>query len=215
MEKKRNLTVEKIVAEAVSLADAERISALSMRRLAAALGVEAASLYNHLAGKEALLDQMVEAVLAEAPPSQQGADWRGSLRALYLAEQAALMRHPWASMLFVSRPNMGPAMLARIERVLAVLTGAGFSLIEADHVWNALDSLLHGFTLVKLNFPLAPEDYAEQAALHAHLIPVEVFPNLRGLADLVAARRHDGLQEFSFALDLLLSALRPGRQQEG
>lgn len=207
MEKKRNLTVEKIVAEAVLVADREGIAALSMRRLAAGLGVEAASLYNHIGSKEALLDQMVEAVLAEIPPSRPGLDWRGALRAHYLAEQAALMRHPWASMLFVSRPNMGPAMLARIESILATLTGAGFSLTEADHVWNALDSMLHGFTLVKLNFSLQPEDYAEQAALHAHLIPVAVFPNLRGLADLVAARRYDGMQEFPFALDLVLRSL--------
>ena len=209
MAKKRNLTLDRIVAEAVVVADREGIAALSMRRLAAGLGVEAASLYNHLAGKEALLDLMVEAVLAEIPPGQPGPDWRSALRAHYLKEQAALMQHPWASALFVSRPNMGPAMLARIEAILATLTGAGFSLTEADHVWNALDSLLHGFTLVKLNFPLAPDDYAEQAALHAHLIPVEVFPNLRGLADLVAARQHDGLQEFPFALDLMLGALVP------
>ena len=209
MEKKRNLTLQKIVAEAVILADREGIAALSMRRLAQGLNVEAASLYNHLSGKEALLDQMVEAVLAEISPAVPGPDWRGALRAHYLQEQTALMRHPWASGLFVARPNMGPAMLARIESILATLTGAGFSLTEADHAWNALDSLLHGFTLVKLNFPLAPEDYAEQAALHSHLIPVEVFPNLRGLADLVAARRYDGMQDFRFALDLLLNALRP------
>lgn len=209
MEKKRNLNLKKIVAEAVSLADREGIGALSMRRLAQGLKVEAASLYNHLTGKEALLDQMVEAVLAEIPPAVPGPDWRAALRVHYLEEQAALMRHPWASGLFVSRPNMGPAMLARIESILATLTGAGFSLTGADHAWNALDSLLHGFTLVKLNFPLAPAEYAEQAALHAHLIPEEIFPNLRGLADLVAARRYGGMHHFPYALDLMLSALRP------
>lgn len=213
MEKKRNLTLGKIVEEAVRLADAEGIASLSMRRLAQAVGVEAASLYNHLADKEALLAEMVEAVQAEiAPPvpvSGPGADWRGALRAHYLAAHEALMRHPWASHLFISRPNMGPRTLARVEGVLATLTGAGFSLIEADRAWNLLDSFLHGHTLQMLNFPFAPEDYAAEAAANAHLIPVEIFPNLRGLADLVAARRYDGLHPFAQALERMLEAIAP------
>lgn len=209
MEKKRNLTLGKIVEEAVRLADAEGIAALSMRRLAQALGVEAASLYNHIADKEALLAEMVEAVQAEIPPPVTGPDWRGALQAHYLAAHEALMRHPWASHLFISRPNMGPRTLARVEGVLGVLTGAGFSLIEADRAWNLLDSLLHGHTLQMLNFPFAPEDYAAKAAAHAHLIPVEIFPNLRGLADLVAAGRYDGLHPFAPVLERMLEAIAP------
>lgn len=214
MEKKRTLTPQKIVAQAMTLADAEGIDALSMRRLATGLGVEAASLYNHFAGKEALLDRMVEAVVAEIAPAQPGPahpdpDWRAALRAHFLAAEAALTRHPWASALLISRPNMGPYMLARIEALLATLTGAGFPLIAADHIWNMLDSLLHGHRMLAVQFPLKPQDYAEQAAAHAHLIPPDIFPNLRGLADLVAARQHDGLHPFAPALDQMLAGLNP------
>jgi AcrR family transcriptional regulator len=209
MDKKRTLTLDKIVAQAVAMADCEGISALSMRKLASSLGVEAASLYNHIADKESLLAQMVESVVAEIPPARPDPDWRGALAAHYLAAHQALMRHNWASHLFISRPNMGPATLTRFESILAVLTGAGFALTEADHAHHLLESLLHGHTLQMLNFPFAPEDYAAQAAANAHLIPVQVFPNLRGLADLVAARRYDGLHPFAPALERLLGALAP------
>lgn len=209
MDRKRSLTLEKIVAQAVIQADSEGISALSMRKLAQALGVEAASLYNHIADKEALLAAMVESVVAEIPPARPSADWRGALAAHYLAAHEALMRHPWASHLFISRPNMGPATLMRFESILAVLTGAGFALTEADHAHHLLESLLHGHTAQMLNFPFAPEDYAAEAAANAHLIPMEIFPNLRGLADLVAARRYDGLHPFAPALRRVLTALTP------
>lgn len=209
MEKKRSLSPEKIIAAAVELADKEGISELSMRKLAQVLGVEAASLYNHLADKEALLSAMVEAVMAEIGPAAPGPDWRLALARHYIGAHEALMRHPWASALFISRPNMGPNVLARVESVLAVLTGAGFSLVAADRAWNLLDSLLHGHTLQMLNFPFAPEDYAAQAAANRHLIPVEVFPNLRGLADLVAARQYDGLHPFAPALERVLEGLSP------
>lgn len=209
MEKKRTLTLPKILAEAMTLADAEGLAALSMRRLASGLGVEAASLYNHIGSKEALLDQMAEAVVAEIAPARPGPDWRRALRAHFLSAEAALIRHPWASVLLVSRPNMGPFMLARIENLLATLTGAGYPLIAADHIWNMLDSLLHGHRLLAMQFPLRPEEYADQAAAHAHLIPPDIFPNLRGLADLVATRQHDGLHPFAPALDQLLAGLAP------
>lgn len=200
------LTAARITAEAVALADASGLAALTMRGLAGRLGVEAMSLYNHIANKDALLSAMVEAVVAEFHPPR-GGDWRAEMRARAFAAHAALCRHPWAGGLIVSRPNMGPNMLAYIEATLACLVGAGFALTEADAIWNTLDAHIYGFTLQKLNFPLAPEDYAQAAAENIHRIPPAHFPQLHGLAVLVAARRYDGLHALSHGLDLLLDGL--------
>ena len=92
------LNRERVLAAAVALADAEGLPALTMRRLAADLGVEAMSLYYHLPGKNGLLDGLVETVIAEAvgraSAPRAAVDWRDTLRGWFLAAREVMLRHP-------------------------------------------------------------------------------------------------------------------------
>ncbi len=86
------------------------------------------------------------------------------------------MRHPWATMLFVSRLNIGPNMLRYVDATIGCLRAAGFSYPMADHAWTAIDAYMYGFTLQKLNFPLDPSEYARGGQAFLPLIPVGPVP---------------------------------------
>jgi AcrR family transcriptional regulator len=201
------LTQASIVAAAIAIADEGGIAALSMRKLAQRLGVEAMSLYNHIDNKEALLSAMVEGVVAGFAPPRPDAPWKAELHRRAVTAHQQLCSHPWANALLVSRPNMGAGMLAYIEATLDCLVHAGFSLTDADHAWNTMDSHIYGFTLQKLNFPFAPDDYAEAAATNIDRIPEDRFPCLHGLAELVARRQYNGLHDLDHGLRLILDGL--------
>lgn len=204
---RRALSRERIVAQALALADEGGLTALSMRRLAGQLGVEAMSLYNHVQNKEDLLDAMVDRVIAEvALPAAEG-DWKAALRGRAHAAHEMLLRHRWAPHLIVSRVNVGPAMLRYVDATVGCLRNAGFSFELADRAWHAIDSHLYGFTLQEMNFPFDPAEYAEAARTFLPLIPVGTYPHLHAMTREVAAGRHAGIQDFSFGLELILDGL--------
>jgi len=197
----------KVLRAALQMADKGGIDARSMRKLAQALKVEAMSLYNHVAGKEDVLDGLVELVASEIEVPAIGGPWRPAMRQRAISAHTVLMRHPWATMLFVSRLNIGPTMLRYVDATIGCLRAAGFSYPLADHAWNALDAYIYGFTLQKLNFPLDPAEYAAAAQQFIHLIPVEQFPHLNGMSQEVIAGRHDGIHQLELGLDVLLDGL--------
>lgn len=201
------LSRDRVLNAAVALADESGIDALSMRRLGQALGVEAMSLYKHVANKDDLLDGIVDLVAGEIEVPATPGDWRSAMRSRAISAHAVLMRHPWATMLIVSRVNVGPAMLRYVDATIGCLRAAGFSWALADYAWNAIDSHVYGFTLQKLSFPFAPEEYAEVARAFLPRVPADEYPHLRGMAEEVIARRHDGVQDFEFGLDLILDGL--------
>jgi AcrR family transcriptional regulator len=204
------LSRERVLTTALRMADkAGSIESLSMRTLAQALKVEAMSLYNHVDGKRAILEGLVDLVAGEIelPAISEGGDWRQAMRARAHSAHAVLMRHRWATMLFMSGLNIGPNMLRYVDATIGCLRAAGFSYPMADHAWNALDAYIYGFTLQRLTFPLDPSEYASAAAGFLPMIPPERFPYLNGLSQEVIAGRHDGLQELGFGLELLLEGL--------
>ncbi|MFN7142720.1 MAG: TetR/AcrR family transcriptional regulator [Myxococcota bacterium] len=201
------LSRERVIEAAVALADTEGIDALSMRRLATALGVQAMSLYNHVKDKDDLLDALVERVVAEIELPPPGTPWRAALRHRSQAAHAALMRHPWACPLLMSRPNVGPAMLRYLDWTLGVLYAAGFPPALADHAWNVLDAHLYGFTLHKLTFPFEVGQYAAAASFFLPTLADGRYPAFRRLTVEVAEGRHDGIQRLEFGLDMLLDGL--------
>src|SRR4051812_28096685 len=115
------LTREKVLTAALRMADKGGIAALSMRKLAQALKVEAMSLYNHVAGKEQILDGLVELVAGEIELPRSGLGWQEAMRQRALSAHAALTRHPWATRLFVSRFNVGPNMLRYVDATISCL----------------------------------------------------------------------------------------------
>jgi AcrR family transcriptional regulator len=204
---RRGLTRDRILAAAVEAADEGGIERLSMRRLGERLGVEAMSLYNHVRNKEDLLDCMVDRVVAEMALPRPAAAWKAEMRARAWSAYEVLRRHPWAAMLIMSRVNVGPAMLARVDATLGCLFAAGFSFAQADHAWNAMDSHVYGFSLQERAFPFQPEDYARTAAEYLPHLPRETYPHLHALTIEVAEHRHDGLHDFGFGLELILDGL--------
>jgi AcrR family transcriptional regulator len=206
------LSREKVLRAALKMADKGSIDSISMRKLAQTLKVEAMSLYNHVSNKEEILDGLVELVASEIDLPVTGGSWRSAMRDRAISAHTVLMRHPWATMLFVSRVNIGPNMLRYVDATIGCLREAGFSYPMADHAWTALDAYVYGFTLQKLNFPLDPSEYAPAAKQFLPLIPVERFPYLRGMSEEVIAGRHDGLHQLELGLDLLLDGLETMRR---
>ena len=201
------LSKARVLHAAVTLVDEIGIAALSMRKLGEVLGVEAMSLYKHVSNKNDILDGIVDLVASEFEVPAIGADWKVAMRRRAISAHEVLMRHQWATMLVVSRLNVGPAMLRYVDATIGCLREAGFSYPMADHAWNAIDSYIYGFTLQKLNFPLEPREYAKMAKAFLPRIPEDQYPYLHGMSRQVIDGLHDGLHNFEFGLDLILDGL--------
>jgi hypothetical protein len=150
---------------------------------------------------------MVDAVIAQiALPAMEG-DWKQAMRSRAMSARAVLLRHPWAPLLVISRINVGPAMLGYVEAMLSCLTRAGFSYPMADHAWNAIDNHVYGFVLQELHFPIEPGTYVQAAEAFLPKLPVDRFPHMRALAEQVIDGSHNGLNDFSFGLNIILDGL--------
>lgn len=205
---KRALSRERILEQAIQLADASGIEGLSMRKLADALGVKAMSLYNHFANKDEIIDGLVEWVIAEIEvPQLTPAEWKTAMLVRANSVHKALLMHPWATQAIVSRINIGPNNLAYIDKTVGCLIKAGFSIEMADHIWNALDSHIYGFTLQELNFPLQENEYAEAATGFIDMIPADKYPHMNALTTHVMQGKYNGIHDFEFGLMLLLNGL--------
>ena len=201
------LSHERIVRAAIKLADRQGLDALSMRKLATALKVEAMSLYNHVANKDELLDGMVDQIIGEITLPTPGGDWKTEMRARAESALAVMTAHPWAPMLVVSRISVGPNMLRYINATLGTLREAGLSWHETDRAWNTMDNYIYGFTLQQQNFPVNPDDYASAAAAYLPMLPAELYPYMHEITVQVANGSHDGTLDFAFGLELILDGL--------
>ena len=203
------LTRERVLAAAVALADQGGIESLSMRKLAQELGVEAMSLYHHVANKDDILDGLVDVVFGEIdlPAGEDG--WRAAMRQRAISAREALRRHPWATGLMESRPTPGAANLRHHDAVLGVLRGAGFSVQLAAHAYSLLDSYIYGFALQEASLPFhTPEEAAEVAQAIMAEFPAADYPHLTEIAvDHVLQPGYDYGNEYLFGLDLILDGL--------
>src|SRR5919205_348528 len=147
--------------------------------LADEVGVEAMSLYNHVANKDAILDGMVARVLGEVELPVPGGDWEKELRGCAVSLHQALRRHPWACSL-VMAPASGPEALAArlgyIEALLRTLREAGFTPEQAYHAYHALDGHTVGFTMWELGHSSPWTDDAVDKAMR--LVESGDFPYL-------------------------------------
>jgi AcrR family transcriptional regulator len=203
------LTRDRVLRAAVALADHSGIGALSMRRLGQVLGVEAMSLYNHVAGKGDLLDGMVDIVFSEIGPPASDAGWKPAMRQRAISARQALARHRWAIGLMESRRSPGPATLRHHDAVLGCLRRAGFSVEMTAHAYSVLDSYIYGFALQEASLPFqTAEETAQVAQEIAGQLPAGQYPHLAELATahvLQPGYRYG--DEFEIGLDLILDAL--------
>jgi AcrR family transcriptional regulator len=122
---KPGLSVERIVAAAIELADGAGLAALSMRRVAEHLGVGTRSLYTYVPGKAELLDVMLDTVLGEVAVPADVPGWRAALEARARADWDLYHRHPWVLQVSGARALLGPNETALYEATLGAVAGTG------------------------------------------------------------------------------------------
>jgi AcrR family transcriptional regulator len=212
-ESRTPLSRERVLRAGLAFADENGIGSLSMRKLGESLGVEAMSLYNHVANKDDLLDGMVDLVFSEIELPAVEADWRTAMRERAISARQALMRHRWAVSLMQSRASPGPATLRHHNAVIGSLREAGFPIELAAHAFSALDSYIYGFALQEASLPFdTPEETAEMAEIFLSQFPVDEFPHLAELTiEHVLQPGYDYGNEFEFGLDLILDGLEQPR----
>jgi AcrR family transcriptional regulator len=218
---RKPLSRERVLVAAVALIDVYGVQALTMRRLAAELDVEAMSLYYHVPDKETLLDGVVETVVAEVhaavarvDPGGGRRDWRARLRRQFLAARQVMLRHPWAPGLIASRRTVPAGVYAYYDRIVGTLVGAGFSYRLAHRALHAFGSLPLGFAQEMFSPESAGGSMDVDAAETDLTAMAEAVPHLTAM---MAAEVHDATDptlgwcdsqvEFEFTLDLLLNGL--------
>jgi AcrR family transcriptional regulator len=205
-----------VLATAITMADESGIEAVTMRRLAQQLGVEAMSLYYHVANKDEVLDGMIDLVMTELNTAVAGVepdpDWKTEIRRRILTAREILLRHRWAPGVLESRVNMSPSVMAYYDSLGSRLLAGGFSMDLTHHAMHALGSRALGFTQ-ELFDPGDDQESDPEA-------DAAMFEQMAGqypfLAEMVTQVSHDGDStlgwcddqfEFEFGLDLILDGL--------
>jgi AcrR family transcriptional regulator len=212
------LTRERVVAEAIALADSEGIEALTMRKLGRSLGVEAMSLYNHVPNKGQLVAAMVESVIREFELPDDEPRWDVAIRRLAISAHRVLNEHRWACRLALlpgdPRTLDGPRV-RYMEWLLRRLREAGFSPGLAYSAYHTIDSHIFGFTLWQIGHAdaaraMSPPDGedVEEWALRMIAAMEPRLPYLAEHGEMHVARGHDGDAEYEFGLDLILEGLK-------
>ncbi|HEY5629968.1 MAG TPA: TetR/AcrR family transcriptional regulator [Candidatus Limnocylindrales bacterium] len=207
-EARESLSRDRVLRAAMALADEGGIEALTMRGLAGQLGVEAASLYNHIAGKDDLLVGMADLVIAEIDLPSEGSGWREAMRRRAMSARGLFERHPWAATLIDTRMQGEPSGIAYADRVLGTLLRAGLSPAIAGNVFLVLDSYIYGYE--RQRSILARDDGGDStdtAKTVGDAIAPGTFPALAQVAAAYSEQPFDEDAGFAFGLDLLLDGI--------
>ncbi len=210
--RRRRLSKERVLKAAIALADRDGLGALTMRRLGAELGVEAMSLYKHVANKDEILDGIVDRVIGEIAIPDEGTDWREAMRLRARSARAVLVRHSWAIGLLEARGTTGRSSLRYIDAILGNLRAAGFAIEQAAHAFHLLDSYVYGHVIQEVSTPMSsssdspgsPGSSRDDAALGE-------FPHLREMGEHATKHEYSFDGEFEFGLGLILDALEAAR----
>ncbi len=209
------LSRARVLSTAVATADAEGLAAVTMRRLAAALGVEAMSLYHHVANKDDILTGIADLVVAEIDPPTVGGPWKAEIRRTARSAFDVLLRHRWAAALLLGGAAPAPARLRWMDAILGTFRGGGFSAELTDHAYHALDSHIMGFTLWVVGMDLGDDAaLASTAADFLTTLPPHELPHLvEHVEQHLRPRPDDDQGEFAFGLELLLDGLERLRDE--
>ena len=203
------LSRERVLRAAIVLADEGGIESLSMRKLGQELGVEAMSLYNHVANKDDLLDGIVDAVTSEIEVPSGDTDWKEAIRRTAISSHDVFLRHRWACSLMMRRARASEDRMRWMEGVLRTFREAGFSADMTHHAYHAIDSHITGFTLWQVSMPFETrEELVDMAEGFLQQIAADVYPYVIEHAEQhIAPSSPDGKSEFEFGLDLILDGL--------
>ncbi len=211
------LSRERALSAAVALADREGLGSLTMRKLAEELGVEAMSLYHHVANKDEILDGMVDRVFAEIDLPRLDVAWKTAMRERGNSVRAALNRHPWAITIMESRTSPGPATLRHHDAVIGCCRAAGFSLPMTAHAFSMMDSYIYGFVMQEVNLPFDDgDDLHGLAASMEPLLAGGDYPHfVEFVTDHALQPGYAYGDEFDFGLDLVLAGLAAAARPTG
>jgi len=194
------------------MADDGGIESLTMRRLGAELGVEAMSLYRHVANRDEIVDGIVDLVFGEIELPAADGDWRAAMRRRAFSLRDVLLRHRWAIGLMESRRNGGPANLRHHDAVIGSLRAGGFDIEMVAHAYSVLDGYIYGFALTKMTLPFTtPDEAAQVAEAMFRPFPADEYPNLVAMVEQAMRPGYDYGDEFEYGLDLILDGLERAR----
>lgn len=214
---RQTLTRERVLEGAVALADQIGIEALTIRRLAEALGTKPMTIYYHVPSKDEIVDGMVEIVFSqiEKPPVDDA--WRSAVRKRCVSAHEVIRRHPWAAPLMESRTSPGPENLGHHEAVLACLRRGGLSWQMTAHAYAVLDAFIYGFAFQEATLPSQMEgEFVEVARDISSAFDAAAYPHLVGLTtEHVLQPGYDFGDSFEFGLDLILDGIERAAPREG
>jgi AcrR family transcriptional regulator len=209
------LSKARVLATAVALADEGGVDALSMRKIAQALGVVPMALYKHVANKNELLDGMIDVLVLQIDPPAGDPDWKTVIRRRVLSARRMLLRHPWASEVIESRmkarTSPTPVVMEYLDSMIGIFRAGGFSIDLVHHAMHVMGSRLMGFSqeLFVDNSDREPDPDAmppeEMAARYPHI--TELAMAVAHDQESVVGSGCDDQFEFEFALDLTLDGL--------
>jgi TetR/AcrR family tetracycline transcriptional repressor len=195
---------DRIVAAALGILDGEGVEALSLRRLADALGVTPMSIYWHVRDKAELLELVGQAVFAEIEIPPARGDWREQLTDLHRAMLVGLLKHPNALDVLIGRARYGAAGVTMFERLLTILLGAGLSPQTAFDAYMILYEYLLGFTAVANRAPEFRE-MQQQGVVYLLSLPAERFPSIATVAPTIGHRSLE--EQFEIGLAVLIEGI--------
>ncbi|MEX1171769.1 MAG: TetR/AcrR family transcriptional regulator C-terminal domain-containing protein [Chloroflexota bacterium] len=206
------LSRERVISAAIELADADGLAALSMRRLANSLGVEAMSLYYHVKNKNEVLGGSLERVLSELELPLASTPWKQALRTIALSAHAVLDRHRWAAALLMTPGVSSDTQVRWMEGVLAALARAGLPPSLADHAYHALDSYVIGFTLWESSIPYSAAEIEGLAKEFLATMSVDELPHTaEHVRWHLTSSGDEGGRAFEAGLDMFLDGLDMAR----
>jgi AcrR family transcriptional regulator len=204
------LSRDRILRAALDLSDRDGFEACTMRKLGAQLGVEAMSLYRHVASKEDLLSGLVDLVFAEVEVSEPGTrEWRTAMRDRARSHRDAMRRHPWAIGYMEGRVHPGPESLRVHNATLGNLREAGFPFRATVHANSVLDAYVYGFALQERDLA-AQADGATAKVMREqanHVPEMRDYPYLVEAMSEFSKAGYDYDDEFAFGLELLLDGI--------
>jgi len=203
------LSRERVLHAAIAVADTAGVRALTIRTLAAELGVTPMSVYYYVANKSEILDGIVDVVFSEIELPPGDGDWRSEIRRRAVSARRVLARHPWVIGLLESRKTPGPATLRHHDAMIGTLRAAGFSVEMTAHAYALLDSYVYGFTLQEAALPFdGPETVPDVAEPIMQRFPDGEYPHLVEMAtEYILQPGYDFGNEFEFGLNVILDAL--------
>lgn len=205
-EARGGLSRERIVRAAVAMIERDGVDSVSMRRLAAELGVATMSLYNHVPNKAALLDDIAEFILTDMQfAADPGADWREQTRALCRSFREIARRFPRSVLVVITRQPRSAVGLRPVEIALAATREAGFDGQVAVRLVRTFVSFVLGSLVNEVGVAEASGQDVPDLTAHAAALDQAGYHNVRDLLPVLT--RHDHQADFEFGLELLIGAM--------